>query len=81
MSEAMINQEQEWDISPTEDNARRVLFALGYRPVTRRLPSGIWMHSIYKISTGQLRIASIHADVYETMAVCYTMNKFDEDPD
>lgn len=80
LSEDMLDQEHEWEISPKEGQARRVLVALGYRSCSRRLPSGVWMHSIYRISTGQCRIASIHADVYETMAIAYTVNKFNEEP-
>jgi hypothetical protein len=74
-----LTNDQGWKVSAREQNARRVLCALGYRAVTRRLSTGGWMHSISHIETGKLRVASIHPDIYESMAVCYTLNKFEEE--
>ena len=61
-----------------EKNAQAVLAKLGFRSESTILPNRMcFQHSIYEATTGRLRWASIHPDIFLSMAITVTLDRME----
>lgn len=78
----MTIQPNKWIATQEEQMAREALFLLGYSCESKPLPTKYnpngWMHTVYKMSDGQVVVASVDPSVFITLAATRTVRMIEE---